>query len=228
MRMITPWFPVLLLGLLGMDAPDPTAKSPQESLACIQTRPGFQVELVAAEPLVQDPISFAWGPDGKLWVVEMRDYPLGLDGRGKPGGRVKFLEDVDGDGKYDKATVFLDGLPFPTGVMPWRKGVLVACAPDIFYAEDLDGDGKADGGVTGRAAPRRASPQAARPAGRVPLYTGFGEGNQQHRVNSLVWGLDNWVHCANGDSGGNVRSVRTGRTVAINGRDLRVRPDDGG
>ena len=107
-------------------------------------RPGFKVELMAAEPLVQDPIAFDWGADGKLWVVEMGDYPLGVDGKGKPGGVVKFLEDTDGDGQYDKATVFLDGLGFPTGVMPWRKGVLVTCAPDIFYAEDTDGDGKAD------------------------------------------------------------------------------------
>ena len=134
-----------------------------------------------------DPIAFAWGPDGKLWVVEMGDYPLGVDGKGKPGGRVKFLEDADGDGKYDKATVFLDGLGFPTGVMPWRKGVLVTCAPDIFYAEDTDGDGKADK--------------------REVLFTGFGEGNQQHRVNGLVWGLDNWVYGANGDSGGTIKSI---------------------
>ena len=70
----------------------------------------------------------------------MGDYPLGIDGKGKPGGRVQYLEDTDGDGHYDKATVFLDGLSFPTGVLPWRKGVLVTCAPDIFYAEDTNGD----------------------------------------------------------------------------------------
>ena len=57
---------------------------------------------------------------------------------------VRFLEDTNGDGRYDKQTTFLEGLGFPTGVMPWRNGVLVACAPDIFYAEDRDGDGKAD------------------------------------------------------------------------------------
>ena len=123
---------------------------------------------------MQDPIAFAWGPDGKLWVVEMGDYPLGVDGKGKPGGRVKFLERTKGDGNYDKATVFLDDLGFPTGVLPWRKGVLVTCAPDIFYAEDTDGDGKADK--------------------KQVLFTGFNEGNQQHRVNGLVWGLDNWIY----------------------------------
>src|SRR5688572_312668 len=100
--------------------------SPEESLKQLVVRPGLRVELVAAEPLVVDPVAIAWGPDGKLWVVEMNDYPLGEDGRGTPGGRIKFLEDADGDGRYDRATVFLDKLQYPTAVLPWRKGVL-AC-----------------------------------------------------------------------------------------------------
>jgi putative membrane-bound dehydrogenase-like protein len=183
------------------------AKSPEESLRSIRMRPGFEVELVAAEPLVQSPIAFAWGPDGKLWVVEMGDYPLGLDGKGKPGGRIKFLEDTKGTGKYDKATVFLDHLEFPTGVLPWGKGVLVTCAPEIFYAEDTDGDGKADV--------------------RRPLYVGFTRGNPQHRVNTLALGLDNWIYGANGDSGGGIKSLKTGTVVSIRGRDWRIRPDEG-
>jgi len=186
---------------------EPTAKSPVESLKMLQPRPGFKAELVAAEPLVQSPIAMAWGPDGKLWVVEMGDYPLGIDGKGKPGGKVKFLESTKGDGRYDKVTVFLDNLPFPTGVLPWRKGVLVTCAPDIFYAEDTDGDGKADK--------------------EEVLFTGFVEGNQQHRVNTFAWGLDNWIYVANGDSGGRIKSLKTGKEVNISGRDLRIRPDTG-
>src|SRR5438105_839592 len=151
----------------------------EASLRALRPRPGFKIELVAAEPLIRSPVAFDWGPDGRLWVVEMRDYPLGLDNKGKAGGRIVCLEDTDGDGRYDKSTVFLDGLLFPTGVMSWGKGVLVSCAPDIFYAEDTDGDGRADR--------------------REVLFTGFGEANPQHRVNGLRWGLDNWIYCANGD-----------------------------
>jgi putative membrane-bound dehydrogenase-like protein len=202
--------PYFLLALvIGQASSDdqPPPKSPEESLRSIQTRPGFEVELMVAEPLVKSPIAFTWGPDGKFWVVEMGDYPLGLDNKGKPGGRIKFLQDTKGNGKYDKATVFLDGLGFPTGVQLWGKGVLVTCAPEIYYAEDTDSDGKADV--------------------RKPLYVGFAQGNPQHRLNTLAWGLDNWIYCANGESGGGVKSIKTGAVVGLHGRDLRIRPDEG-
>lgn len=203
----------LVIFSLGADRPDvlkdaePTGKSAEASLRSIQTRAGFKVELVAREPLVKDPIAFDWGADGRLWVVEMGDYPLGIDGKGKHGGVVRVLEDQNGDGVYDKSTEFLSGLGFPSGLITWRNGVIVACAPEIFYAEDRDGDGKADH--------------------REVLFTGFTEGNQQHRINGFDLGLDGWIYGANGDSGGTVRSLKTGKVVNIQGRDFRFRPDDG-
>ncbi len=95
------------------------AETPEDSLRTLRPRPGFKIELVVAEPLIRSPVAFDWGPDGRLWVVEMRDYPLGLDNKGKAGGRIVCLEDTDGDGRFDKSTDFLDGLLFPTGVMTW-------------------------------------------------------------------------------------------------------------
>jgi len=185
----------------------PPPLSPEDSLKALRVKSGFKAELVAQEPLVQSPIAFEWGGDGKLWVVEMGDYPLGIDGKGTPGGTVRFLEDTNHDGIYDKSTVFLEGLNFPTGIIPWGKGVIIAAAPDIFYAEDTNGDGKADL--------------------RKVLFTGFREGNQQHRLNGFDYGLDNWLYGANGDSGGRVRSELTGKTTSISGRDFRFRPDEG-
>jgi putative membrane-bound dehydrogenase-like protein len=181
--------------------------SPEASLKAMRPRPGFQVELMAAEPLVKSPIAFNWGPDGRLWVVEMGDYPLGEDGKGSPGGRIKILEDTKGTGKFDKATLFMDGLHYPTAVLPWKKGALIVAAPEIFYAEDTTGSGKADK--------------------KEVIFTGFTRGNPQHLVNSLVYGLDNWIYCANGDSGGEVMSVKTGKKVNIRGRDFRFKPDTG-
>lgn len=191
--------------LIAFDMPPP--KSPAEALASFRVRPGFRVELVAAEPVVLDPISFEWGADARLWVVEMRDYPLGLDGKGQAGGVVKILEDTDGDGRYEKAIPFLENIAFPSSVMPWRKGALIAAAPDLFYAADTDGDGRADF--------------------KKVLFTGFTPGNQQHRFNGFEWGLDGWVYAANGDSGGKVKSLATGKTISISGRDIRFRPDTG-
>lgn len=222
----------------------PLSKSPEESLATIQLSPGLKAELVAAEPLIQDPVAFEWDVRGRLWVVQMGGYPNGAtDQNGKPasGGEIRVLEDVDQDGKYDKATTFLDGLNFPTGIHRWRNGVIVTDAPTIFYAEDTDGDLKADI--------------------RKTLYDGFAEGNQQHRVNGLRYGLDNWLHVANGDSGGTTKSVSylkegwhgdsddepsacettvftdflssqtqvsgPGCQISIRGRDLRIQPDYG-
>ncbi|MCC7374456.1 MAG: c-type cytochrome [Verrucomicrobiales bacterium] len=191
--------------LIAFDMPPP--KSPAEALASFRVRSGFRVELVACEPVVLDPVSFDWGADGRLWVVEMRDYPLGLDGKGQPGGVVKVLERPNPDGRFEKEITFLEGIPFPSSVMPWKKGALIAAAPDLFYAEDTDGDGRADV--------------------RKVLFTGFVEGNQQHRFNGFEWGLDGWVYAANGDSGGEVRSVLTGKVLSIRGRDFRFRPDTG-
>lgn len=187
--------------------PMPAPSSPEEALKRFRVRPGFHVEPVAAEPLVFDPVAFDWGDDGRLWVAEMRDYPLGMDGQGKPGGVVKVLEDTDRDGHLDHAVEFLTGLPFPSSVMPWGRGALVAAAPDLLYAEDTDGDGRADR--------------------REVLFTGFVEGNQQHRFNGFEWGLDGWLYGANGDSGGTVKSIRTGKSVELRGRDFRFRPDTG-
>jgi putative membrane-bound dehydrogenase-like protein len=185
----------------------PPPKSPAESLRSIRTRPGLRVELVAAEPLVVDPVAIDFGADGSLWVCEMRDYPTGIDRHWKPGGVIKRLRDTDGDGRYDSASVLLDGVPFPTGVMAWRKGVLICAAPNILYAEDTDGDGKADV--------------------RRILFEDFGAENFQGRLNGLTYNLDNWVYGANGLLGGVIKGVISGRVIDIGGRDFRFKPDSG-
>lgn len=200
---------------LPRPAPEPASEplSATESLNGIHVPTGFRVELVAAEPDVLDPVAFDWDAAGRLWVVEMADYPLGMDGQGKPGGRIRVLEDPDGDGHYDRSSLFADGLNFPTGILTWRGGVLVTAAPEILLLRDTNGDGQADS--------------------REVLYEGFNEGNQQLRINGLRWGLDGWVYCANGGHhaghgvGTQVRSRRDGRMYEIGSRDFRFRPDTG-
>jgi putative membrane-bound dehydrogenase-like protein len=191
----------LLLGAAdpGQDSVGPL--SPKEALKSFTVAPGFRIELVASEPDVMDPVAIAFDEDGRIYVAEMADYPLG-----PPSGRIKLLEDTHGDGKIDRVSLLVDKVPYPTGVMPWRGGVLVTAAPDIWFFKDTDGDGKADV--------------------RELVYHGFAEGNQQHRVNGLQFGLDNWIYGTNGDSGGTVRRGNAdGPKVSISGRDFRFRTD---
>lgn len=152
------------------------------ALASFHLPEDLAIELVAAEPEVADPVAVAWDAAGRLFVAEMGDYPAR-----ETGGRIRLLEDMDADGQYETSHVFADGLRFPTSIAPWRAGILVAAAPDLVYLEDSDGDRRADK--------------------RQVLVTGFGEGNQQLRVNGLHWGLDNWLHGANGRSNGELRVV---------------------
>jgi putative membrane-bound dehydrogenase-like protein len=168
--------------------------------AFVLADPGLTIDLVAAEPEVTSPVAIAWDEDGRLYVAEMIDYPTA-----PAAGRIRRLEDRDGDGRYERATIFADGLPFPNGVMPCHGGVLVTAAPAIWFFRDLDGDGRADE--------------------RRVVLTGFGEGNTQLLVNGLFWGLDNWIYAANGRSDGEVRAPDDppGKAVSISRRDVRFR-----
>lgn len=133
----------------------------------------FNIELIAAEPLIGDPVAMEIDEKGQIYVVEMHGYPLDLSGSGV----VKVLQDTDGDGLPDKSRVFADGLTLPTGIMRWKNGVIVTDAPDVWYLEDTDGDLIADK--------------------REVILTGFALSNPQHNVNSPVYGLDNGIYLAN-------------------------------
>ncbi len=183
----------------------PPVLGPETARRAIRTKPGLKVELVAAEPLIQSPVAIDWGADGTLWVAEMRDYPLGMDGNYAPGGVIKALRDTDGDGRYDRADEFLTGVPFPTGVMAYRKGVLVCAAPEILYAEDTDGDGRADV--------------------RKVVFRGFATENYQARVNGLSFSPDNWIYGANGLIGGRIEGSTGGPPVDLGSRDFRLSAD---
>jgi putative membrane-bound dehydrogenase-like protein len=189
-------------------APAPGPLSPREELATFRVAAGFRVELVACEPDVVDPVAMAFDEDGRLYVAEMRGYPNGGVATGAvTSGKIKRLEDRDGDGYYETCTTFAEGLRFPTGVMPWRGGLLVANAPELIYLEDTTGAGKSDKKLT--------------------LYTGFNLANIQQLVNSLQWGLDNWVHGCLGGDGGAVRSAEKpdAPPVTLRNRSIRLRPD---
>ena len=162
--------------------------------------PDLTIELVAAEPLVESPVAMAWDAAGRLYVAEMRDYP-----NAREGGRIRRLEDRDGDGFHETASVFADGLPFPNSVLPFRDGLLVTAAPGIWFLRSTNGGDRADE--------------------RTLVMTGFGTGNQQLRVNALQYGPDGWIHAANGRSDGEIRAPGQTNAWSLRGRDFRFRWD---
>src|SRR5579871_346584 len=185
--------------------------SPRDEQATFRLPKGFEIDLVAAEPDVIDPVAMAFDEDGRIFVAEMRGYPNGGVATGHiTSGQIKVLEDRDGDGVYETSRVYADGLRFPSGVQPWRGGLLVADAPNIFYLEDTKGTGKAD---------RR----------RV-LYTGFSVSNVEQVINSLQWGLDNWVYGCAGGEGGTIRSPEKPdmKPLTLRGRGVRFHPQTPG
>ena len=164
------------------DVPDAPVVAPADAVATLTVPEGFRVELVAAEPLIEDPVAIEFGPDGRLWVVEMRGFMPNVEGTDeqKPVGRVSVLSDADGDGRMDTSVVFADQLVLPRGLAIHRDGVLVIEPPRLLFLRDTDGDGKAD-------------------QREVVLEDGFANGldNPEHAGNSPLWGLDNRLHLAN-------------------------------
>jgi putative membrane-bound dehydrogenase-like protein len=196
---------------------------PEQALSTFEIKPGFRLELVASEPLVVDPIALSFDENGCLYVVEMRDYSERRDERL---GRIRRLVDRDGDGRFDASTVYVDGLPWPTGVICYGGGVFVAAAPDLLFCRDTNDDGVADL--------------------KQVVFTGFASDyapyqtnklNVQALLNSLTWGLDNRIHGAASFSGGHVRSFKhpvsgevdlRGHDFSFDPRTLALRAETGG
>ena len=180
--------------------------SPTESLEHIIVAPDLDVQLAAHEPQVIDPVAIRFDERGRMWVVEMRDYPSGPAGDDKPISRISILEDHNSDGLFETATVFADNLLFATGVQPWRGGVFVTMAGKVAYMKDTDGDNRANVVET--------------------WYTGFTEGNPQLRANHPRLALDNQIYIANGLQGGAIVDPQKpdDEPMSIKGRDFRFDP----
>ena len=155
------------------------ARSPEEELATFQVEEGFKIQLVASEPMVQDPIVLKFDEDGRLWVVEMRGFMTDMEGSEEelPLGRISVLEDEDGNGEMDKSTIYLDSLVMPRALGLIKGGALVAENNALWITRDLDGDLKAD-------------------TKELLDSTYSQNGIPEHSDNGLLRAMDNWYYSA--------------------------------
>ncbi len=172
----------IVLILVGCQTEPSPPLSPVQSLQSFQLDPQLRIELVAAEPLVQDPVAITFDEKGRLWVVEMRGFMPDIDGTGEdqPVGRVNILTDVDGDGRMDEGTIFLDSLVLPRAIALIKGGALIAEDQPLWFAKDTTGDDRADY--------------------QILVDSNYAmKGIVEHSPNGLWRGLDNWYYNAKSD-----------------------------
>ncbi len=165
--------------LMNRDTP---VLSPEEALKAFVIEEGFEVQLVAAEPLVEDPVCMAWDAAGRLWVCEMRGYMPDRHANGEedPTGKIVILEDTDADGVMDKRTVFLDEIVLPRAIAFVKNGILYADFEKLYFVA-FEADGSA--GYTQVVSANYSN-------------DGGGKSNVEHQANGLLYGLDNWYYSA--------------------------------
>ncbi|MCB1278094.1 PVC-type heme-binding CxxCH protein [Prosthecobacter sp.] len=206
--LVLPWLP-----LSALDFPATPAVEPKDAAKTFHVLDGFKMQLIAAEPLVTDPVAITYDADGRAYVCEMNDYPYTDKAQHKPSqenptdqaiGKVRLLTDTDGDGTFDKATVFADGLSWPTGAACWKGGIFVTATPDVWYLKDTNDDGVADV--------------------RQKVFTGFKKLNVQAVMNNPIWGLDHRIYVAGGSNGGEIQRVPGSESVMPLPKDFKPLP----
>jgi putative membrane-bound dehydrogenase-like protein len=199
--------------LFALDFPSTPPVEPKSAAKTFHVLDGFEMKLIAAEPLVTDPVAITYDADGRAYVCEMNDYPYTDKAAHKPSqenptdahiGKVRLLTDTDGDGTFDKATVFAEGLSWPTGAACWKGGIFVTATPDVWYLKDTNDDGVADV--------------------RQKVFTGFKKLNVQAVMNNPIWGLDHRIYIAGGSNGGEIQRVPGSESVMPLPKDFKPLP----
>jgi putative membrane-bound dehydrogenase-like protein len=198
---------------VALDFPSTPPVEPKNAAKTFHVLDGFEMQLIAAEPLVTDPVAIIYDADGRAYVCEMNDYPYTDKATHKPSqenptdahiGKVRLLTDTNRDGTFDKATVFAEGLSWPTGAACWKGGIFVTATPDVWYLKDTNDDGVADV--------------------RQKVFTGFKKLNVQAVMNNPIWGLDHRIYIAGGSNGGEIQRVPGSESVMPIPKDFKPLP----
>ena len=166
-----------LWGIAQQEAKQEKFLTPEEAVEAMTVRDGFKVNAWASEPMITQPMAFAWDDRGRMWIAENRDYET--RGRGFSGSgdsRILILEDTDRDGAADSKKVFAEGIPFPAALAVGFDGVFVGAPPHLLFLPDRDGDDVADMDDA------------------EILLTGWGIRDRHETINSFHWGPDGWLY----------------------------------
>ncbi len=182
-------------------------KSPEESQACFQIEPGYAIQLVAAEPVVLDPVAIDFDKHGRMFVAEYGDYPVGPADPAAPAlSQIVLLNDSDGDGRMDQRQIFASQLRFCHSLLCLMDGVLACTETEILFLKDTNADGEADV--------------------REVWFDGFEPAHPQMQIGCPRWGHDNWIYLTYGP--GKVRCRRPGfessEPVVLSHLDFRFDP----
>ena len=164
----------------SMKIPPAPPLTVEQSLHTFRLQPGFKIEVVASEPMIEAPVEIEFDAEGRMYVLEMRSFMPNVEGKGEDrrAGRVSLLADTNNDGRMDTQTVFAENLLMPRAIAPVRGGLLIAEPPTLWFFRDTDGDGKADR--------------------QEIVSSDYGnQSNPEHNANGLLWGMDNWIYSAN-------------------------------
>jgi putative heme-binding domain-containing protein len=193
----------------GHIAPTPP-RSPADEKKAFHLPPGFEAQLVAAEPDIHKPLNLRFDDHGRLWVTETVEYPFRVSGGHKPRDAVKILEDFGPDGRARKITTFADGLNIPIGVLPLPgthpQDALVFSIPNLYRMRDSEGIGYADV--------------------RCVLFSKYGFRDTHGLTGNFAWGFDGWVYACHGFSNSSTVRDRAGNAITMqSGNVYRLRPD---
>ncbi|OJW21714.1 MAG: dehydrogenase [Planctomycetales bacterium 71-10] len=183
-------------------------RSPEDERKALHVPPGFEIQLVAAEPDIQKPLNLAFDDKGRLWVTDTVEYPFGAKEGEKPRDTVKILSDFGPDGRARKIETFADGLNIPIGLLPMPSAneALVHGIPNIWKLKDSDGDGKADV--------------------KEPAYATYGHRDTHGMTNAFSWGYDGWIYACHGFSNDSEVAGADKQSIKMNsGNTYRMRPD---
>lgn len=210
----------LLLGLLAcpsrvLPAADPFAEgvrttpwlAPADEQKAFKLQSGFEINLVAAEPDIQKPLNMQFDEQGRIWLTCTIEYPYAAPKDREAKDSIRVLEDTDGDGRFEKMTIFAEGLNIPMGIYPWKGGCVAFSIPDIIHFEDTDGDLKCDK--------------------RSKLYGPFDTSRDTHGMcNAFRRGFDGWVYACHGFNNQSKVKGADGHEVVMNsGNTFRFKLD---